>query len=79
MKSETTNKINEQIRNVACDPELQIKESDKLQDDLNLDSLDTIDLVMKIEKELKITMSDEKIASWKTVQDIYTTVNEYTE
>jgi acyl carrier protein len=41
-----------------------------LVDDLDLDSLDWVDLAMQLEETLPITLRDEKLASVSTVQDL---------
>lgn len=56
--------------NCNLDP-LNIKESALLKDDLGLDSLDFIELVMKIEKEYNIGLPDEEASGREndTVRD----------
>ena len=41
-----------------------------LVDDLDLDSLDWVDLAMRLEETLFIALQDERFASLRTVQDI---------
>lgn len=41
-----------------------------LVDDLDLDSLDWIDLSMQLEEKLDITLHEEKFASVRTVEDV---------
>jgi len=47
-----------------------IKPGDNIMDDLGADSLDTVEIIMKIEEEYDITIPDEDVEEMKTVQDI---------
>ena len=42
----------------------------KLKDDLNLDSLDSVELIMSAEEEFGIENPDEDVMNFKTVNDI---------
>lgn len=48
----------------------QIKENSKLVEDLQADSLDTIEIVMAIEDEFQIDIPDKYAEQMKTVKDI---------
>lgn len=61
-------------RGVDIAPE-HINENSSLQDDLGLDSLDTIDIVMDIESELGIGIPDEELEKWVTVGDMVRTID----
>lgn len=50
----------------------EINASSNLTDDLGADSLDAVELVMAIEEEFDVEISDEVAANIKTVQDIIT-------
>ena len=41
-----------------------------LVDDLNADSLDVVEIVMRLEEDLDITIDDEEVEGIKTVQDV---------
>jgi acyl carrier protein len=41
-----------------------IKDTDRLADDLSLDSIDFIDLIMKMEKRFKISIPDEEMEEY---------------
>ena len=41
-----------------------------LENDLGLDSLDAVELGMALEEEFGITIDEDKLASFKTVEDI---------
>jgi len=47
-------------------------------DDLGADSLDTVELVMALEEEFNTEIPDEKAEKIKTVQDVYTYIEEHT-
>jgi acyl carrier protein len=62
------------IKKIVAD-KLEVKEADiqlnsKLVDDLGSDSLDVIELVMQLEDEFGITISDDDAEKIATVQDI---------
>ena len=42
--------------------------------DLDLDSLDTLDLATALEEEYNIVIDDDDIIDWKTVEDVANTV-----
>ena len=43
--------------------------------DLNIDSLDLLQLVVTLEKNMQISISDEELLSIKTVKDIINIIN----
>ena len=47
-----------------------INRNTNLEEDLNVDSLDVVELVMRIEETFDIEISDEAAANLKTVEDI---------
>lgn len=47
-----------------------IKLTDKVVDDLQLDSLDLLEVVMVLEEDFNIAIDDEIVESIKTVQDV---------
>ena len=63
-------KVKEVIVNAANIDEDKIKLSTSLENDLGLDSLDAVELGMALEEEFGITIDEEKLASFKTVEDI---------
>lgn len=48
----------------------QIKEESLLNEDLGIDSLDAVELSLDLETEFDVEISDEELASLKTVKDI---------
>lgn len=70
--------IEAKIRSVITD-ELEVEDSDltpetSFVDDLGCDSLDHVELVMRIEEEFEVEISDEESAKIKTVQDAFNLV-----
>ncbi len=64
----------ERIQKIIAD-ELNIDEGGisldtRLQEDLGADSIDAMNIVMRIEEDFSVTVSDEEIARIKTVSDI---------
>jgi len=51
----------------ACD----LKPEHSIDDDLGADSLDRIELIMALEDDFEVDVSDEDCERWKTVGDIY--------
>lgn len=53
-------------------------EDTNLREDLGLDSLDIIDIIMSIERNLNISIPDSDITNLDTVGDLYKIVEEHT-
>ena len=49
----------------------------ELKDDLNLDSLDSVELIMSAEEEFGIEIPDEDVMNFKTVNDIVNYIEEH--
>lgn len=47
-----------------------MNENSRLREDLNIDSLDVVELVMKLEEEFNIEVSDEDAANLLSIKDI---------
>jgi len=58
-------------------PEDEINEDMDFFDDLGADSLDSIELVLEIEKRVDIELTDEDIDSIRTVKDLIQLVEDY--
>jgi acyl carrier protein len=54
----------------------RIRLDQKLGDDLGVDSLDVVELIMDIEKKLKILIDDRKITTLNTLNDICLIIKE---
>lgn len=63
-------KISDIIIEVIGDPEDRITLNTNFKDDLNIDSLDAVELIMKMEKEFGIDILDEDADKVKTVRDV---------
>ena len=63
-------KVKEVIVNAANIDEDKIKLSASLENDLGLDSLDAVELGMALEEEFELIIDEDKLASFKTVEDI---------
>ena len=49
----------------------------KLKEDLELDSLDSVELIMSAEEEFGIEIPDEDVMNFKTVNDIVNYIEEH--
>lgn len=66
--SETMEKVKEIIKD-HLNPEVDITENSKIIDDLKADSLDSVELMMKLEENFGITIPDEDVEKIVTVGD----------
>lgn len=64
------------VDTLSCD-ESKITEEALIADDLNIDSLDAVELVMALEEEFDIKISDTELVNMKTVGDIVACVQKY--
>ena len=48
----------------------EVTQNSHLYDDLKLDSLDQLELIIQLEVEFDLFITDEEAASWKTVADV---------
>lgn len=60
-------KVSEKVEDISL--------SQRLRDDLFLDSLDILEICMEAERVFEISIPDEDMSKWDTVQDIVDTVN----
>lgn len=73
------NEIENQIVEIISDQSPngeEIKPSDRLEEDLQIDSLDRVEVAMGLEDKFGIDVPDPKLEGWKTVQDVIDTVKE---
>lgn len=61
-------KVFEIIRRVTGEDDIEL--SSNISYDLGMDSLDVVDVVVKLEDEFCTIISDEEIEEWRTVGDI---------
>lgn len=59
------------------DLERAVKETDLLKEDLDMDSLDQVELIMDMEKEFKINLPDEEAAEVHTVGQMIDLITKY--
>lgn len=53
----------------------KIKLESRLSEDLGLDSIDAVELIMKLEEDYNISISDDEIKNVKTVRELVDYVN----
>ncbi len=64
------------VDTLGCDED-KIAPEARLSDDLNIDSLDAVELVMAIEEKYGIKIPDEELGNMKLVSDIVAAVEKY--
>lgn len=70
-REEIVTKVKEALIDVlGLDEDVKINESDRIIEDLEADSLDYAELVIKLEKTYNVKISDEQLAGKSTVGDI---------
>jgi acyl carrier protein len=73
-QSMTKDEIFEEVRSILCRefefrPE-EVLSTSHLIDDLDLDSIDAVDLAVSVEKELGLSLTEGELKSIQTVQDV---------
>lgn len=72
--NETEKKILTQIKEILVDlfelDEADIVPEAKLYEDLDIDSIDAVDLLIDLKKATNIDISSEKLSNVKTIQDV---------
>ncbi len=74
MKFEEVKEI--MVDTLGCDED-KIDPEASLADDLNIDSLDAVELVMAIEEKYGIKIPDEELGNMKLVSDIVAAIEKY--
>lgn len=69
-KTEILEKVSAIITDKMCEKPENVKSEANLKDDLGMDSLDVIELVMEVEKEFKISISDNEYDGITTVGSV---------
>lgn len=69
--------IKEILKDTMDIDESKITLDAKLKEDLELDSLDSVELIMSAEEEFGIEIPDEDVMNFKTVNDIVNYIEEY--
>ena len=70
-------KIKEILKDTMDIDESKITLDAKLKEDLELDSLDSVELIMSAEEEFGIEIPDEDVMNFKTVNDIVNYIEEH--
>ena len=71
----TAEKVKELISKQLNKPVDEITEEKEVVKDLGADSLDVVEMLMSLEEELGITVSEEEAVNIKTVGDIINLIN----
>lgn len=69
--------IKEILKDTMDIDESKITLDAKLKEDLELDSLDSVELIMSAEEEFGIEIPDEDVMNFKTVKDIVNYIEEH--
>ena len=69
--------IKEILKDTMDIDESKISLDSKLKEDLELDSLDSVELIMSAEEEFGIEIPDEDVMNFKTVNDIVNYIEEH--
>ena len=69
--------IQEILKDTMDIDESKITLDAKLKEDLELDSLDSVELIMSAEEEFGIEIPDEDVMNFKTVNDIVNYIEEH--
>lgn len=69
--------IKEILKDTMDIDESKITLDAKLKEDLELDSLDSVELIMSAEEEFGIKIPDEDVMNFKTVNDIVNYIEEH--
>lgn len=69
--------IKEILKDTMDIDESKITLDTKLKEDLELDSLDSVELIMSAEEEFGIEIPDEDVMNFKTVNDIVNYIEEH--
>lgn len=64
------------VETLNCDEEKIVPEA-SIADDLNIDSLDAVELVMALEEKLGVRIPDQELENLKKVKDIVACIEKY--
>ncbi|OHD08423.1 MAG: hypothetical protein A2086_03645 [Spirochaetes bacterium GWD1_27_9] len=71
MNNELYNFIRKNISEISGIPENEIKDNSNFQDDLDMDSLESVEILHRIEKNYKIKIKNVELEEIQTLKDIY--------
>ena len=77
IKADDESGKNETLKDTMDIDESKITLDAKLKEDLELDSLDSVELIMSAEEEFGIEIPDEDVMNFKTVNDIVNYIEEH--
>jgi acyl carrier protein len=66
--------LRRQVLNLDENPDPSLS----LRDDAGLDSLELVEFVMSLEQTLHLELPDAEIGGWRTLEDVYTSVERHT-
>lgn len=75
-QNKIVNRVNEIMHKGFEIPYEKLKPEATLAGDLELDSLDAIDMLVQLEENLGVKVSGEKLMAVKTLQDVYNLIQE---
>ena len=64
----------QQLRRLVPSLDAEPAPSLRLHDDVGLDSLELVEFVMSLEQALQLEIPDEEIGEWRTLEDVYRSV-----
>lgn len=63
--------VKDVIREISPDTDLEsVTEETSIVDDLDVDSLDVVEIIMKIEDTFEVKVADEDAQEWKNIGDV---------
>jgi acyl carrier protein len=63
--------VKDVIREISPDTDLEsVTEETSIVDDLDVDSLDVVEIIMKIEDAFEVKVADEDAQEWKNIGDV---------
>ncbi len=70
VRTETFDRVRRIIARFRSLPLETVEEDSRLQEDLELDSLDALDLIFEIEEEFKVSVPDDQVGEFRTVRAV---------
>jgi acyl carrier protein len=71
VRAETFDRVRGIIARFRNLPLERVGEDSRLQEDLELDSLDALDLIFEIEEEFKVSVPDDRVSEFRTVRAVF--------
>jgi acyl carrier protein len=70
VSAETFDRVRGIIARFRNLPLESVREDSRLQEDLNLDSLDALDLIFELEEVFKVSVPDDRVGEFQTVRAV---------